>query len=365
MRLLALLVLLLAAPPLAAQSLRSSLGALEITEIASGLRQPWGLAFLPGGGFLVTERGGALWRFDADGSRRRLSGVPKVAARGQGGLLDVLVARDFTASREIFLSYAAPGRGGQGTALAIARLSRDGSRLERVREVFRMTPFSPSTRQFGSRIVETADGKIFLTIGDRVDRDQAQSIASHNGSVIRLDRDGSVPPDNPFAARGGLPELWSIGHRNAQGMALDSRGRLWLVEHGARGGDEVNLVRPGRNYGWPVISYGVHYSGAKIGEGTEKPGMEQPAFYWDPSIAPSGLMIHSGRMFPEWKGDFFVGSLKFDMIVRLRPQAGGMRQVETLSAPETGRVRDVREAPDGSIWFLSVDRGAVYRISRP
>ena len=225
-----------------------------------------------------------------------------------------------------------------------------------------MTGGGSGGRHFGSRVVEAPDGTLFLTIGDRGDADQAQNLATHNGTVLRLNRDGSVPADNPFLGLDGAqPEIWSYGHRNAQGAALDGQGRLWVVEHGARGGDEVNRVERGANYGWPVIAYGRHYSGAKIGEGTAKPGMEQPAHYWDPSIAPSGMVVYSGRLWPQWRGDIFVGSLKFDYISRL--DGARVTEVEQIEAPQTGRVRDIREAPDGSLWFISVGDGAVYRLS--
>jgi glucose/arabinose dehydrogenase len=273
-----------------------------------------------------------------------------------------MVPRDFAQSREVYLSYAKPQRGGAGTALAVARLSPDGSQLEDVRTIFEIAPGSSGGRHFGSRIVEAPDGTIFLTVGDRGDDASAQDLTRHNGSVIRLNRDGSVPADNPFVGQSGArPEIWSYGHRNPQGAALDLEGNLWVNEHGARGGDEVNRVVRGANFGWPVISYGEHYSGRKIGEGTEKPGMEQPAFYWDPSIAPSGMMIYSGALWPEWRGDMFVGSLKFDYIARL--DGATVREVEQMEGPQTQRVRDIREAPDGSIWFLSVGEGAVYRMT--
>ena len=327
-----------------------------------GLDTPWGLAFLPGGAFLVTERDGALYHFDSARRKTKISGVPKVYAWGQGGLMDVAAARDFLKTREIFLTFSKPHPRGGGTALAVAALSSDNRKLENLRVIFEMASPSRGGRHFGSRVVEAPDGTLFLTLGERGDRDTAQDLSLHNGKIIRIRRDGSVPPDNPLIGRvGARPEIWSWGHRNPQGAALDAAGALWAVEHGARGGDEINRVRKGRNYGWPVIAYGRHYWGGKIGVGVAKEGMEQPDFYWDPSIAPSGMAIYSGRLWPEWRGHFFVGSLKFDHISRLDP-AGGFREVERLAFPETGRVRDVREAPDGTLWFLSEERGAVYRI---
>lgn len=220
-------------------------------------------------------------------------------------------------------------------------------------------------RYFGSRVVEGRDGFLYVTVGERGDRPSAQDLSRHSGSVIRVARDGGVPSSNPFVSTANAqPEIWSYGHRNPQGAALDAAGQLWVAEHGAKGGDEVNRVKKGANYGWHVISYGEHYSGRKIGEGTQKSGMEQPSFYWDPSIAPFGMMIYSGKMFPEWKGDFFVGSLKFDHIARLDRSGNRFTAGEVLESRETGRVRDVREAPDGSIWFISVDRRGVFRIAR-
>ncbi|MEX0339760.1 MAG: PQQ-dependent sugar dehydrogenase [Arenibacterium sp.] len=346
----------------AAQSLQTSIGAVTLTRMLGGLNQPWAVDVLPDGGFVVTERSGALLHATATGELLRVTGVPKVVARGQGGLLDVTVARDFEASREIFLSYSGPGRGGAATTLAIARLSDDGKRLENMRAVFQANPVMGGGRHFGSRVVEARDGTLFLTLGDRGDRPSAQDLGSHNGSVIRINRDGSVPVDNPFVGRAGiLPEIWSYGHRNMQGAALDRGGNLVTVEHGARGGDEVNRPQAGANYGWPVISYGVHYSGAKIGDGTSKPGLEQPAYYWDPSMAPSGLMVYSGKLWPEWRDQIFVGSLKFNYISRLTGRP--LREAEQIKSQETQRVRDIIEAPDGSIWFVSVGQQAVYRIT--
>jgi len=345
-----------------AQTLDSSAGPLRVDPVVSGLDTPWALGFLPGGGLLITERDGRLLHV-TDGRAQTVSGVPDVAAVGQGGLLDVLVPRDFATSREVFLSFAKPqARGGAGTALARAVLSDDGTRLEDVRVIFEMAPGSSGGRHFGSRMVEGRDGMIYLTTGDRGDRPSAQDRSRHEGSVIRIGRDGSVPDDNPFVGRPGVqPEIWSFGHRNPQGAALDAEGKLWVVEHGARGGDEINRVEPGLNYGWPVISYGRHYSGLPIGEGTHKDGMEQPAHYWDPSIAPSGFMIYSGALWPEWQGDMFTGSLNSSLISRV--DGGTLSEAERIEGPETARVRDIREGPDGAIWFISENNGTVYRVT--
>ncbi len=353
---------LLATNGAAAQSISTSTGSVAVTPMVSGLDTPWAIGVLPDGGFLVTERDGDLL-FVNDGRASKVSGVPRVRAQGQGGLLDVTVARDFARSREIFLTYSKPqSGGGAGTALAAAELSGDGRRLRNVRTVFESAVGGQGGRHFGSRVVEASDGTLFVTIGDRGDRPSAQDRSLHNGSVVRINRDGSVPASNPFLDQPDVqPEIWSYGHRNPQGADLDAEGRLWTAEHGAKGGDEVNLVRKGANYGWPVISYGVHYSGQKIGEGTVKDGMQQPEFYWDPSIAPSGLMIYSGALWPAWKSDLFVGSLKFDYISRL--DGNSVREVEQIKSAQTERVRDIVEAPDGAIWFISVGEGTVYRMT--
>lgn len=343
-----------------AQVLETLAGPVRVSRVMSGLDEPWGLGLLPGGAFLVSERGGRLL-YVSDGEAREVGGVPDVFARGQGGLLDVTVARDFDQSRTVFLTYARPQRGGGSTALASARLSDDGSRLEELQVLFTAQPVGTAGRHFGSRVVEAPDGRLFVTLGERGDRPSSQDRGSHNGSVVRINRDGTVPADNPFTGTAGArPEIWSYGHRNVQGAGLDLQGRLVVAEHGARGGDEVNLVRKGANYGWPVISYGVHYNGSKIGEGVSKGGMEQPEHYWDPSIAPSGLIVYSGKLWPEWRGDVFVGSLKFDMISRL--EGSPLREAERISGAETARIRDLAEAADGSIWFISVGEGAVYRM---
>ncbi|RBI70822.1 PQQ-dependent sugar dehydrogenase [Roseovarius sp. TE539] len=354
-----LTMLVLAAP---AAALESGAGTLKVERMAKGLEAPWAIAFLPGGAVLITERGGRLWRLE-DGARQPVRGVGPVAARGQGGLLDILVPRDFARTRELYFTLAAPqAGGGAGTAVARATLNETGTRLDGWRVIWEMAPGSFGGRHFGSRLVEAPDGHLFVTVGERGDRPSAQDLGRAAGSVIRIDLDGGVPADNPFAGRAGaVPAIWSYGHRNPQGAALDLKGRLWVVEHGARGGDEVNLIRRGANYGWPVISYGTHYSGASIGEGTHKKGMEQPAFYWDPSIAPSGMMIYSGRLWPDWTGHIFVGSLKFDHISRL--EGSPLREAERISGPETGRVRAIEEGPDGAIWFLSVGTAALYRVT--
>ncbi|MEL6609427.1 MAG: PQQ-dependent sugar dehydrogenase [Pseudomonadota bacterium] len=345
-----------------AVALPSSQGPLTVTATVTGLDEPWGFAFLPEGGVLITERSGTLIHVAPDGTRSTVTGTPRVADAGQGGLLDILLPRDFAQTREVYLTFAARQRGGAGTALARATLSADAARLEGTEVIWELASGSSGGRHFGSRVVEGADGFLYVTIGDRGDRPSAQDLSNENGSVVRVARDGSIPASNPDLGQGARPGIYSYGHRNPQGAAVDAQGRIWVVEHGAAGGDEVNLVEAGANYGWPTISYGRHYSGAKIGVGTSAPGLKQPMHYWDPSIAPSGMMIYSGKLWPSWEGDIFVGSLKFDMISRL--ERGTMvREIERLSSDETLRVRDIREAPDGTIWFLSVGQGALYRIS--
>jgi glucose/arabinose dehydrogenase len=344
-------------------ALDSSIGKLTVVPMVQGLEQPWGFAILPEGGVLITERDGVLWHFDGD-KRIEVSGGPKVWAEGQGGLLDITLPRDFPTSREVFLTYSKPQPQGAGTALAIARLSKDGKRLTGLQDLFVSAPVGRTGRHFGSRVVEAKDGTLFVTIGDRGNRPSAQDRSNHNGAIVRVTRSGAVPADNPFVGVSDVqPEIWSYGHRNPQGAALDAQGQLWTAEHGAKGGDEVNRLRKGANFGWPVISYGVHYSGDPIGEGASKEGMEQPAHYWDPSIAPSGLSIHQGEMFEAWNGNLLVGSLKFDYISRLSQKNGEVKEVEKLSSAETIRVRDIQTASDGSIWFLSAGNGALYRIS--
>lgn len=350
------------AAPAQAEDIQTSEGPLQLTQIAQGFDVPWGLGLLPGGGSLVTERDGRLL-FVENGTVTEVKGVPRVAAQGQGGLLDVLVPHDFSSHRVIFWSYSKRVGHGAKTAVARGKLSRRNTALTDVRDIFVASPASTTGRHFGSRLAEGPDGAIYVTIGDRGDRPSAQEVGSHNGSVVRINPDGSVPRDNPLVGRtGAQPEIWSYGHRNPQGLAFDTQGRLWSAEHGARGGDEINLIGRGLNYGWPVIAYGRHYSGLKIGEGTSRAGMEQPIHYWDPSIAPSNLLIYSGKMWPGWRGDILVGSLKFDYIARL--SGTPLTEVEQIKSDETGRIRDIEEAADGSIWFLSETEGALYRLSR-
>ena len=340
-------------------TLETSAGAVQITAMATGLEEPWGLAFLPDGRFLVTEREGRLRLFPATGGEgQEISGLPQVYADGQGGLLDVMIPRDFDRTGAVWLSFAEPQGRGAGTAMGRGVLQGDGQ-LTGFTTVFSAPVGGDGGRHFGSRMIEAPDGSIFLTAGERGTPDLAQDATRAEGKVLHFAADGTpIGPDDPSQ----LPGLHSLGHRNAQGAAVDGNGQLWVVEHGAQGGDELNRVEAGRNYGWPIISYGKDYDDSKLGIGSEAPRLEQPVHYWDPSIAPSGLMFYSGDMFPEWQGDVFTGSLKFDYIAKLDPEDAYAE--EAIKANETGRVRDIRQAPDGSIWFLSVADGAVYRISR-
>jgi glucose/arabinose dehydrogenase len=343
---------------------------LRADVMVDGLEHPWGLAFLPGGDAIVTERPGRL-RILSDGKLSNpIRGLPKVAASGQGGLLDVAVSPSFESDNLIYFNFSQPGRGGAGTAVARGRLVRSGGegRLENVQTVFSMKKMTSTSHHFGSRLVFAPDGTLFITTGDRGDGERAQDLQDDAGSVVRVEPDGSIPPDNPsWGGKAHLPEIWSKGHRNIQGAVFDpiTRGLL-TVEHGAMGGDEINRPEAGTNYGWPMISYGRDYSGEKIGIGTAAPGYEQPLHYWDPSIAPSGMAVYEGDMFPEWKDDLLIGSLKFEYLARLeRDPSGKIGKEQRLLEGNFGRIRDVRLAPDGSVWLLTDEEdGAIVRVSR-
>jgi aldose sugar dehydrogenase len=334
----------------------------RLVDVVQGLEHPWGLAFLPDGRMLVTERPGRLRLVSRDGELSQpLTGVPEVRAGGQGGLLDVALSPAFARDRLVCLSFSEPGPGGAGTAVARGRLGEHG--LEETRVIWRQQPKVGTSIHWGSRLVFRGDGTLFVTLGDRNSREYVQDLATTIGKIVRLNADGSVPRDNPFVGRSGVrPEIWSYGHRNAQSAALDARGGLWTVEHGARGGDELNHPQPGRNYGWPVISYGVEYWFAKIGEGTAKAGMEQPVYYWDPVIAPSGATFYTGDAFPDWRGDLLIGSLTPGGLVRLR-LADGRVTDETRYSIDGERVRDVRVGPEGLIYLLTDSaRGRIVRL---
>jgi glucose/arabinose dehydrogenase len=339
-----------------------------VQSIAKGLNHPWGLQFLPDGRMVVSERAGAIRIVTRDGKiSPPLSGVPAADVRGQGGMLDVALAPDFAQSGLLFFSFS-EARGGSRNGTSVGRgrlaLSGDGGRLENVKIIFQQDPPFASTMHFGSRIVFDRSGNLFITTGDRYSaRNEAQNPANHLGKIIRVTLDGGVPADNPKLA-GWRPEIWSIGHRNVQGAALNPEtGKLWTAEHGARGGDEVNIPEKGKNYGWPVITYGRDYSGVRIGEGTAKAGLEQPIYYWDPSPAPSGAAFYTGGLFPGWKGNFLVGALAGQALHRLVLADEQVVAEEVLLSGES-RIRDVRQGPDGAVWLLTDDpQGELLRVA--
>lgn len=345
--------------------------ALRTEVVASGLENPWAVAFIDGGRFLVTERPGRLRVVSASGQiGAPVAGLPRVDAVGQGGLLDVITDSDFARNRTIYFCYAEPGEGGNSTALASARLSADTTRLEGFKVVFSQRPKVSGRLHFGCRIAEAPDGTLFLTLGDRFSRmADAQTLDTHHGKVVRIHKDGTVPPNNPFVNReGARPEIWSIGHRNLQGAAMAPDGRLWTSEHGPQGGDEINRPEAGKNYGWPVITYGENYGGGAIGEGiTQKSGMEQPLHQWTPSMAPAGMsFVTTDRYGAGFKGSLLVASLKFRYLSRLVLDGGRVVREEKL-LPDIGqRLRDVAEGPDGTLWLLTDERnGQLLRLRTP
>ncbi|HZB62429.1 MAG TPA: PQQ-dependent sugar dehydrogenase [Microvirga sp.] len=350
------------------QRLRTDKVEVIVETLARNLQNPWGLAFLPDGRMLVTEKPGRLRIAEADGRLLEpVTGLPRIAARGQGGLLDVALDPDFRQNRLVYLSFAEDrGERRAGTSVARGRLSDDGTALESVQVIFRQEPSYTGNNHWGSRLVFDRSGNLFVTLGDRFDlRDQAQNPANHIGKIVRIRPDGSAAADNPFLNReDARPEIWSLGHRNVQAAALNpATGELWTVEHGARGGDEVNIPGKGRNYGWPVISYGVHYSGEKIGEGTRKPGLEQPAFYWDPSVAPSGMAFYTGDKFPAWRGSILVGALAGKLVSRLETNGNKVTGEERMLQNLGERIRDVRQGPDGFIYLLTdSSQGRILRM---
>lgn len=340
----------------ATQTFPSSTGPIQVETVADGLQHPWGLAFLPDGRMLVTERPGRIRVVTPDGKvSTPVAGLPKVFARGQGGLLDVAVDRDFSQNRIIYFCYAEPSGSGALTALARARLAEEPY-IENLRVIFRQKGPLSSGNHFGCRIVQMPDNNLFLTMGDHYSaRDEAQNLGNHIGKIVRIAPDGAVPKDNPFAGRRGAePEIWSYGHRNSQGAALHpSSGKLWMHEHGPRGGDEINIPQAGKNYGWPVIGFGIDYSGAKIHEGTSKPGMEQPIRQWTPVIAPSGMAFYTADLFPQWKNNLFIGGLVSQALVRLELDGERVTKEERLLQDMRQRIRDVRAGPDGALWLLT------------
>lgn len=349
------------------ETFKSSVGDLKVDTVASGLSHPWALAFLPDGRMLVTERPGRMRIVAAAGKLSPpLQQVPKVLASGQGGLLDVVLDRDFANNQSIYFCYAEPAGRGARTAMARARLADD--RLDDVKVVFHQDGPLSHGNHFGCRIAQSADGNLFLTMGEHfTDRDEAQKLTSHLGKIVRIKPDGSVPEDNPFVGRkDAKPEIWSYGHRNAQGAAIHPvTGKLWEHEHGPRGGDEVNIPQPGKNYGWPVICYGVNYDGTPVGSGkAEMAGMEQPIKYWVPSIAPSGMAFYQGDLIPQWKGNLFVGGLVGQMLVRLSLDGEKVTGEERLLQGLRERIRDVRNGPDGALYLVTdSSNGRILRVA--
>lgn len=349
--------------------------------VASGLQNPWAVAFLPDGRFLVTERAGRLRVVERDGRLNKpVDGLPEVATGGQGGLLDLVLDADFANNRMLYFCFSEPASVGNGNSTALARaiLSSDATRLSDVKVIFSQKPKITSSLHFGCRIVESrapglngkADGKLFLMLGDRYFRAaDAQTLGNHHGKMVRINKDGSVPPDNPFIGRAGaLPEIWSYGHRNPQGATLAPDGTLWMHEHGPQGGDEINLPKPSANHGWPVITYGANYGGGQIGQGlTAQAGMEQPLHHWTPSIAPSGMaFLTSERYGKAWQGNLFIGSLKFAYLNRLEltaPYSGSIVRESKLISDVAERIRDVRQGADGLLYVLTDNRnGKLIRL---
>ena len=344
--------------------------AYDVTVVAKGLEHPWAVEPLPGGDLLVTERPGRMRIVSAPGKvGEPLAGLPKVDACGQGGLLDVALSPEFKSDRTIYWSYSEPRQDGNATSVARGVLSSDRRRLEQVRVILRALPTYDGDKHFGSRLAFGPDGMLYVTLGERSDkpmRPQAQQLNSHMGKILRINPDGTVPKDNPFVGQANArPEIWSLGHRNVQAAAFDPDGKLWEVEHGTNGGDELNLVQKGKNYGWPLVAYGEEYSGSAIpGAVTAKEGYEQPVYYWDPVIAPSGMQFYTGDAFPAWKGNLFVGDMKDTELVRLTLENGKVTGEEHLLKDRGQRVRDVRQGPDGALYLVTdKENGELWRIA--
>ena len=345
-------------------SFASSAGQLEVQTVASGLVNPWGLAFLPDGRMLVTERPGRMRVVTSDGVLSPpLQGMPKFYVGGQAGLLDVALDKDFASNHTLYFCYSAE-RGGQA---AVARAELDEAKMRLDTKVIFTEHSRGGSNNHGCRIAQGPDGDLFVTLGDHFQpRDEAQNLDEDNGKIIRIKPDGTIPQGNPFVGRtDARPEIWSYGHRNAQGLAINpATGDLWEIEHGPRGGDEVNIIAKGRNYGWPVIGYGIDYNGAKIHDSTSKDGMEQPVKYWVPSIAPSGMAFYTGKLFPKWDGSLFTGALAGKMLVRLSLKGNSVTGEERLLQNLNERIRDVRQGPDGALWLLTDNAaGRILRIS--
>ena len=349
-------------------AVQSAKHVFQVNKVLDGLENPWSMAFLPDGRMLITERGGRLRLVTKSFQLHPtpIAGLPKIKAAGQGGLFDVAIHPDYAANGWIYWAYNEPGAGGWGTALARGKLQ--GTQMTSVEILFSMRPKSRKNQHFGGRIVFDTGGFVYLTLGDRGDRDRAQKMDDHAGSVIRLHDDGRVPEDNPFVKlKGALPEKWTLGNRNIQGAALHPQtGKLWTHEHGPQGGDEVNLMSAGKNYGWPVVTHGANYGlGTKIGEGQTKAGMAQALKIWVPSIAPSGMAFVNSQEFPEWSGNLLVGSLRAQTLVRLELDGDAVVGEERLLVGQIGRIRDVRVAEDGLIYLLTdAPNGALFQLAR-
>jgi glucose/arabinose dehydrogenase len=368
-------------------SVRSA-SAFEVTVVATGLDRPWAVEPLADGSFLITEKTGRMRIVSPKGqvgepiagllpvgeggvsAVSSMGGLPPITAQGQGGLLDVALSPDFAKDRTIYWSFSEQREGGSGTSVATGVLSADRKRLDGVRVIFRALPTYNNGLHFGSRLAFGPDRKLYITLGDRFDktttRPQAQQLTSHLGKIIRINPDGSVPADNPFAGqKDALPEIWSVGHRNLQSSTFDDQGRLWTIEHGAKGGDELNLIEKGKNYGWPIISYGEEYSGEPIpGNITARAGLEQPVYYWDPVIAPSGAQYYTGNAFPEWRGSIFIGGLASQRLVRVVIKNNKVVGEEHLLTDKGKRIRDVRQGPDGALYVVTDDsNGELLKIA--
>jgi aldose sugar dehydrogenase len=349
--------------------------AFDVVPVAAGLDHPWGLAFLPSGKMLVTERAGRLRVVDKDGTLSpAVTGLPAVDARNQGGLLDVLLDRQFARNQMIYWSYAEPGENGMNNTAVARGKFVDGAApsVADVKVIYHQAPSLNSQLHFGGRLVWARDGTLFVTQGDRSiteGRMQAQQMDSLIGKIVRINADGTIPKDNPFVGKAGVrPEIWSFGHRNVQAATLNPEtGELWEVEHGTRGGDEINISRKGKDYGWPTIAYGIEYAGGPITGGiTAKEGMEQPFYYWDPVIAPSGMLFYTGKLFPAWKGSLFIGGMVTTNLVRLDIKGGKVTGEERLLRdlqPKAERIRDVEQGPDGAIYVLTDDtQGRILKL---
>lgn len=373
MRLVVTLALgaLILAPAVEAATFKTEKGDISVDIVADGLARPWAIDFLPDKRMIVTERGGRMRIVSPDGKKSAaIKGVPGVDVGGQGGLLDVAVHPDFAQNRLIYWSFSEAGKGGNSTAVARGRLSTDDKALEDVKVIFSQKPKVRSNLHFGSRLVFDGKGHLFVTLGERSAekfRGQAQELDSHLGKVVRLMEDGSVPKDNPFVGKeGALPQIWSYGHRNPQAAAINpATGALWEIEHGPMGGDEINLPEPGKNYGWPVVSYGVNYDGTPVGTGKrEAPGMENPIYQWTPVIAPSGMAFYTGESFPQWKGNLFVGGLRAEALVRLELDGAKVTHEERLLKELGMRIRDVAQGPDGALYVVTdASDGQIIRLS--